>query len=98
MKQTQTVGSTERECWVRLALQYLRVRRARLPTAAFTAEDIAIEMLVHQYPKPTDTRWWGAVMQRAKREGIIHPFVALGMAVKAPTRAGHMTPVWRYIR
>lgn len=98
MPQTQTLGSTEREAWIRLALQYLRVRRARLPAAAFTAEDVAIEMLVHQYPKPRDTRWWGAVMQRAKRESIIFPYYALGMPIKAPTRAGHLTPVWCYTR
>lgn len=93
----ELLGTTERQAWVRFALQYLRARRPRVfktpGFAGFTAEDIAIEMQVHQYPPPPggDTRLWGLVMQTAKREGFI-----ADTGEKRMTRAGHKTPVWAY--
>lgn len=88
------VGTTERESWVRMALQYLRVRRARDTCGfqqLFTAEDLAIEMKVYRYPAPPDERMWGTIMQRAKRDGLIRD-----TGDKRLTRAGHRTPVWTW--
>lgn len=84
-------GAVEKNAWVVMAVQYLRVNS---PTwIGFTAEDVAIDMQVHGYPKAADARWWGSVMQQAKRAGIISQF-GDGSRTEL-TRAGHRTPLWK---
>ncbi len=89
------VGSAERDAWIRMALQFIRVRKAEAKRGDaapnFTAEDLAIEMRIRLYANPPDDRSWGLVMQRAKAEQMI-----VETDEKRLTRAGHRSQVWRH--
>ena len=80
-----------RESFSRIALQFIRVRGKDL--RLFTAEDLAIQLEIFGV-RCLDKRWWGAVMQSAKREGLIKKQHACSSRL---TRAGHRTPMWMYV-
>src|SRR5882672_3476875 len=75
------IGTTEKESWARMALQYIRVKQSRQPFDTFSAGQIADEMKIHGYPKAPDERVWGVIMQRAKRDGLIRVVNSLGAPV-----------------
>jgi len=78
--------------WLRMATQFIRANKRVL--IQFTVEDLAALWYKRDMPAPQDTRNWGLVIQRAKREGIIRPFTIHGDVVTDLTRAGHRTTVW----
>ena len=84
---------TNKETWVVYALASLRNALVYNPSMLFTAESF---IRGHITVAPVDPRWAGAVFQRAKREGLIKQLMIgrFEYLVKAPTTAGHLTPVW----
>ena len=84
-----------RESWIGMALQYLRVhcRKAEWPVQ-FTSEDILHLIIKDGFPGPWDSRWMGAVFQRAKREGVIRNYEVMGVRQFRQVESRHKMPVW----
>jgi hypothetical protein len=58
--------------WHESALRWLRTYIGA-GSRAFTCDDVRLSAERNGLPRPPDSRAWGAVMLRAKREGIIRP-------------------------
>lgn len=89
MKRSSERAELIHDGWNEKAFHLLR----RFPNAEFMAEDVRAYAEDKGLPKPPSARAWGAVIVRAKKEGIIR---AIGFrSVKNPK--AHRTPatLWR---
>jgi hypothetical protein len=86
----------KREGWINSMLSFMQrwLLHPASPGVAFTAEFFSAVAFENGYEEAADRRDWGAVFQRAKREGIIKVLHVDGKPQTAGTTAGHRTPLW----
>ena len=84
-----------RECWIKFALQFLRVHcQNRDFPYRFTSDDILNLIVAEGNPAPLARDWMGAVFQRALREQLIKPCTVKGVRVWARVGVRRGIPVW----